>query len=192
MSKKQRAIKRYDYVRIVNPEVVVRWGYNLNKQIVKDTVITKEQKDAIIKLLELFNIHQKNENFYDMIGFEYEPEKNKVYEKILDEIAYGILKSECFGGKERKLFTERRDFLKGVRAFVSERRVVKTGKYEAGQTYQGYFDPYPEYEPAYLSNEKTHVLYRLDVQPTECPEIIRCEESGFWIEKQNVERFYND
>lgn len=191
MSKKRRAIGRGTYIKIVNPEVVVRWGYNLNKQIVKDTVITKEQKDAIIKLLESFNIHQKNENFYDMIGFEYEPEKNKVYEKILDEIAYGVLKSECFGGKDRKLFTERRDFLKGARAYVNERRVVKTGTYHAGQTYQGYFDAYPEYEPAYLSNEKTHVLYRVDVQPTDCP-MITTSETGFWIEKQNVERFYED
>lgn len=192
MAKKQKAIGRHDYIRIVSPEVVIRWGYNLNKKLVKDTLITDEQKDNLAKFLNSFNLDVHAAKWYDDIGLPYDPKSNPLYEKMLDEIAYEILKSNYFGGNERKLFTERRDYLKGVKAFVSERKVVKTGIYHAGQTYQGYFEPWPEYEPAYLSNEQTHVLYRVNVQPKECPKIIQCEESGFWIEKKNVERFYNE
>lgn len=189
MGKKQKAIGIYDYVKIVNPEIVVRWGYNLNKQIVKETVITDEQKDALAKFLNSFNLDVHAIKWYEDLDLPYNPKDNPIYEKVLDEIAYAVLKSKGFGGKERKIFTEQRDFLKGVKAFVVERRVVKTGTYHGASTYQGYFDPWPEYEPAYLSNEKTHVLYRVNVQPTDCPEILHYEDIGFWIEKQNVERF---
>jgi hypothetical protein len=64
---------------------------------------------------------------------------------------------------------------------VIGKRIVKTGTYHAASSYQGYFDMYPEYEPAYLSDSKTHVILELN----------RCEEVASYrnleIEKCNVE-----
>lgn len=185
MSKKT-SIQLHDYVNIINPEVVVRWGYTLNKQIVKDEIITEQQKNDILTMLRSFDIITKDEKEWMMLN--YNPKDNPIYEKVLDAISYGILKLKGFGGNERKLFVEKKESLRNKRGIICQRKVVKTGTYSPGGSCQDYYTGEYDYEPAYLSNEITHVLYRIRVSLDVgvCQNIN--DNGGIWIEKENVKK----
>jgi hypothetical protein len=189
-------------VKIVNPITVLRWGYPLTKQIVKDTIITQEQKDAINALVEQYsgvkplpkgflNITEDGKNWY----------AERAFKKILDELAYLKLRNEGFGGQERQLFTLSRESLRDKIGNVVERKVVKTGKYfPASGGYDSYYGEY-DWEPGGLANEKTHVLFRVHIftdQEGVCPNINNeggIADGGVWFDKVNlelpvIERYY--
>lgn len=136
-----------DYVKIVTPDFFIRCGYPLTKEIVKETLLTKEKKLKILQLLEI-----KTETL-DFI------EENKTYQKILDELAYHILKQNEFGGKERKIYTETLQDLTNKEYRVISKSVKKTGFYKPS-SYYGYYEP--EYEPAFLEKEKGNVILTLN------------------------------
>lgn len=196
MPKDKNLIRVGDRVKIVNPEVVMRWGYPLSKKIVRDTMITKEQKDALITMMRVFNgstptpiVQELPHDLFDMqddevpMNIDYD-----TYDKILNELAHKILKDKGYGGNERKLYTTMKESLRDKVGCVHERIVVKTGTHVGGggsYSYNGDFD----YEPPYLDNEKTHVLFKFipnyNYRDGICQEI---NTFGAWIEKKNFEK----
>lgn len=190
MSRRKNVIRFNDEVEIVEPEVVLRWGYTLTKEIVKDTLITDEQKAAIWKLLEGCGSKKCYLGNTDDLSYalKYDYFSEKSFEHILDELAYTKLRHEGFGGKERKLFTIKRESLRGKRGYVVDRKVVKTGEYYPPHSYCSY-DGYDDYEPGGLKGEKTHVLIRVCIftdQEDVCPSINGEDGRGIWFDRVNL------
>ncbi len=174
-------IRKNDLVRIVNPIIVERCGYPLTKQIIKDTIFTDEQKRSIYTLMLSFGINSSN--ILDDI-------QDDTHEKILDIMAWKVLKKKGFGGPQRQLFTIKKESLRGKSAVVVGRKVVKTGKYFSPSRYFSNYDGEYDYEPGGLSDEKTHVLLQLSINPFQddvCPNVN--SDGGLWIEKINLERY---
>jgi hypothetical protein len=183
MSKKKNIIRAGDKVKIVNPEVVIRCGYPLDVDTVIKTLITKEQRDSIRSMMETFGCKADADEF--LMPQVLSEETDDDYWKILTIMAYRILKQNKFGGKERTLHTETKESLRNKIGYVREKKVVKTGKYHPGGAEYSYDGEY-DYCPAYLQNEKSHVLCKVDfIDYTDmCPLII--EQSGVWIENINL------
>lgn len=194
MSNKIKAIRPSDKVRIINPDIIERWGYPLTTQMVKDTMITQEHKDSIYAMLSKFRGGYPQRTLIPLFGNDglTVSDYDETYEKVLTVMAYDMVRKQGFGGKDRKLYIKQRESLRNKTAQVLQRKVVKTGKYHPGGGYQDYYSGEYDYEPAYLENEKTHVLYKiyLDWGQDICPEIN--DSGGVWIEKTNVEKITNN
>jgi hypothetical protein len=129
-----------------------------------------------------------HDNAPDAERLIYDEGHGDIYEKVLDNMAYMILKQKQYGGKERKLFTLNRESLRNKLGQVVGRKVIKTGSYCTDHSYHSsyYGDDY-DYDPPYLANEQTHVLYKVYLdyeQEGICPNIN--EDGGIWIEKVNL------
>lgn len=146
MSKRKDVVRIHDRVKIINPLIFVRCGYPLTIDIVKDTVITQEQKDAIITMLKSFGI-----NYVD----------GDAYDKILYEMARIVLRQLEWGGVERKIYTTFRPDLINVTCQVVSKRVVKTGVHESGGGWTSSYWGEVDYEPPCLMNEQSHVILEI-------------------------------
>ena len=181
MSLKKNVIRINDRVRIINPETFVRCGYPWSKEYVKENVITKEQRQAIRNLL-----------YPDAapacpVLFKFGEEESVEELKMIDILAYVILMKNGYGGKERTVHTKLREELRGKTGVVCDRKVVKTGCYHPGYSSQGYYDAYPEYEPAYLTNEKSHVILRILVHGIN-DAFVTDPDNQIWIENKHLEK----
>ena len=144
-----------DRVKIINPLFFQRVGYPLNKAAGRE-LITEEEKQRVSELLdapcclENGRIRRLDNGMSD-----------KIYGEILDRLAYWKIAQRGFGGKERKIFTERHsEFLNKI-GRVSSKKVVQTGNYEYGQCYE------TEYNPPYLGDVKSHVILELEMDDWE-------------------------
>ena len=173
MSKRKNVIRINDRVRILNPQIFVRCGYPLTVQIVKDTIITQKQKDAIWTMLEAFNIPNIPDRVQDNY-FVFTKADNKTYEKILHDMAWVVLGQKGWGGKDRKIYAEYKPELLDREFQVISKRVVKTGTHISGHSYRDYFSSYDEYDPPYLMNEKTHIILKLSSDTFTDKEIEQC------------------
>lgn len=155
---KKNIIRVGDKVRIAKPYSFVRCGYPLTKEDMLRTRMSKEDAYKISKFLEDFGIHE--------IPFYTEKPITKavysrVYDRVADAVAYGLLESEKYGGRERKIFTQYHPHLQDAEAVVIGRKVVNTGRYVPG-----YGPCYPDYEsegPS-LTNQQSHVILRVEVK----------------------------
>jgi hypothetical protein len=154
MSKRKNVIRIGDKVKIINPEIFQRVGYPMTTQIIKESHITDEQRRLLDKLMETTGNH-KYELYKDVI--------NPEYDKLEHVFSTIVLKSMGFGGDERNVHTETKPEYKDKIGTVISKRYVKVGTYNSATNYQGYFDDYPEYEPAYLKNEKTVIIYNVSI-----------------------------
>jgi hypothetical protein len=154
-------------VQIINPEIFIRCGYNLTK---KDglNMISDEDKATIAKIIGGRTAYNLSFNGFDGI-----------YDKVLDEIAYSRIKEKSFGGSERKIFTELKEKYRNQFAYVNSKRIVKTGKYEAGYT-SGWEQP--EYNPPFLGAEKSNIILNLGCEDWG----LSFEDYSFEIEEKNV------
>jgi len=83
---------------------------------------------------------------------------NRVCTKITDALGFGLLQKNLKNDNERKLVTNALpSHWVGSEAKVVAVKYVKTGKYNSS------FGKYEDYEPAYLTNEKTHKVLRLRI-----------------------------
>lgn len=110
---------------------------------------------------------------------------NRTFDKIVREVAYCRLKHNGFGGRERKIYTDIIEELKGCEYVVINKRQVKTGTYSPPSSGYNYMDGCPEYEPGYLLKQKTHVI--LEVCPVEYRTVQIGKKTGDEIEECNVE-----
>ena len=189
---KRNIIRKDDRVKIINPEIVLRCGYPLSKKIVIDTIITPEQKEAVYALLRAFGVPPPAPNLIDPLDpLNFTAHDNSVYDKIMDTMAYHILIQKKFGGRERKLFTERKESLIDAMGYVTEKKVVQSGTYHSsggGYSYDGEYD----YEPPYLAVAKAHVLCRIYVNWREGMCDMINMNGGPWIEMQNLQKIENN
>ena len=164
MSKRKNVIHANDRVKIINPLIFVRCGYPLTIDIVKDTIITQEQKDAVIVMLKSFGINyvptdlNKTCELLDLSGWN---DSGDAYDKILYEMSRIVLRQQRWGGVERKVYTEFRPDLINVTCQVVNKRVVKTGVHESGGGYTYDYWGEADYQSPYLSNEKSHIILEI-------------------------------
>lgn len=144
-----------DEVRIVEPAVVVRVGYPLTKQEALDAV-EKEFNQKIHAFMCEVGAAQVDDVFFN--SPEYDP---RLYGDLINALAGHWLRQKGYGGKERKIYTERDERILHSTWRVLSKRTVKTGIYNHGG-YSGGYDGEPDYDPPYLENEKTHVLLALE------------------------------
>jgi hypothetical protein len=149
--KKGNGIRIGDRVRVVNPEFFVRCGYPMVFQYEAKRVV-RDRRESIESFLRSHDIEPYR---LDSLGL------HPAVTKIAKVLAYELCKAKKWGGRERKIYTHRFDLYAGQDFSVASVRFVKTGEYISGEcygTYGGY-----EYEPAYLSNEKTHRILKLNI-----------------------------
>lgn len=182
---KELVCRIHDEVVIVNPLVVRRIGYPLS---------LTEGREHVEKLYgnEIASIFRR---VTGRVPDQFD-ERNTLgplfgnspsYDNILKEFAYAYIRAKSFGGPERTIHTELVEKLRGIRCRVSGKRMVKTGTYRPAAGGQDYWGDY-EYEPAYLKNEKTHVL--LELSPINLEDLIALGQYlTFEIEECNVKRF---
>jgi len=156
MSKKRDIIRIGDEVEIINPIFVKRVGYPLSIEDIEKELI-KEHGDEIRDFLIKIGVCKTSS--YDI--FDNENNRQYIPVKILNEMARIMLRSRGFGGDERSLHTEEKPEVKGKRCRILGRKVVKTGIHTAGHTYHSY-DGDTDYDPPYLADEKTHLLFFVD------------------------------
>jgi hypothetical protein len=163
-----------DKVRIVEPLQVVRVGYPLTMTDASNAA-EEEYADKILPFMRDLGLIQ-NDHFGGM-NFD-----GRLYNDLLNALASHWIRSKGFGGKERKIYTEVNERLRGTSGWtVLSKRHVKTGTYCSGG-YSGGYDGEPDYDPPYLSNEQTHTL--LTIEPPDW----KLSLTAIEIEAVNVEK----
>lgn len=134
MAKKNPNIIRVgDWVRIVTPKIVTRVGY------------PKSVKDYMPTAKALFEAELKKH-----LG-------GMVIDRILHDIAYGLAKSNGFGGNERSLHLEDQPQIMGQEFCVSGVRMVQTGTYYPPSYWTSYYGEH-DWEPGGLADMKSRRL----------------------------------
>lgn len=165
---KKHVYRQGDKVRIVRPFRFIRCGYP--KTVTSETEhVLREFGPQIAKLSQDCGVHP-----------EFEHRGKNPLRKIAAEIAYLRLKTYGYGGRERQIYREVLPQLEGKEFFVIDKKTCVTGTYNSSS---GYVE---DYEPATLSNQKTHLL--LQVSRYRFP-ILKSTSStsSFWIEACNIE-----
>lgn len=144
-----------DRVKITNPEIFQRVGYPNTKEDIIRNEIKKEDIPYIEQFMNHFGlaiVHIKN--------IFHKPDED-IFDRIVDAIAYGILRKKGYGGNARQIYTKYQEIYKNKEFVVTGRRVVNTGTYVHGG-FEHDYDGCPEYTPAYLSHQKSHIIYKLE------------------------------
>ena len=153
MSKKlnPNIIRIGDKVKIIKPFIFIRCGYPMSKKDIKES-LSKEKLD----LLENFVY-----NFTGLTRDVFTPNyrADNIIDKVKDQLAFGILVANGFGGNTRSIHSKERPELLNITGVVRTRRVVRTGVHERGSRDQetGYYDP------SYLGNVKSHIIFGIDI-----------------------------
>ena len=175
MSIRKNVIRIHDRVQIINPQVFVRCGYPFTIDIVKNTIITQEQKDAVVKMLKSFGLvyiptanRLTNTDWFS--GYVGSEDADDAYDKILYEMARIVLRQKKWGGDERKIYTEFQPDLINATCQVLNKRVVKTGVHESGGGYTSDYWGEVDYEPSCLAKEQAHVI--LEIYTDGCNEFL--------------------
>lgn len=161
MSKNKNIIRIGDRVNVITPIVFFRCGYPLTAQIVKDTLITKDHKDAVILMLKAFGIYKDSYESEDNLTYRNTILVDKIYENIIHTMSMAVMEREGWGGTERKIYTEYNSNFTEVICQVLSKRVIKTGTYHRSSGGHDYYNGADDYDPAYLGNEKTHIILKL-------------------------------
>jgi hypothetical protein len=169
---KKEVIRVGDTVKIVNSDIIYRVGYLKSKECILRNHLKESDIVKIEEFIGSFGIPKNNENVFD---------------KIADALAYGILKADHFGGNVRSIHSENKPEYLGLEGTVIDRKVVKTGTYKAGYSYIDNYWGTTEYTPTELVNQKTHVLFKVEVHRTLVDDEIG-EFQTVWIENKNLEK----
>src|SRR5574343_863189 len=133
-----------DKVKILNPELFVRCGYELtpnNKDLQSEVMEKyKDKIDDFIKSL-FWPIQKVNASilFEEEYSYWYDQDVNTLESKIINALCYYEVKKKGFGGKERKIYTTHVNKMKDVIGKVVKIKFHKTGTYTSGN-YNAY-DP---------------------------------------------------
>lgn len=191
MSKKRDIIRIGDEVEVINPIFVKRCGYPLCISDLEKELVDKHGDDIRDFLIKV-GVCKKTT--YDI--FDNENNRPYIPVKVLEEMARIMLRSRGFGGDERSLHTEEKTDVMGKRYSVLGRKVVKTGTRMHGSHSRSYDGEY-EYDPPYLADEKTHLLFFIDESTRFNSIYSRVSEwknkSGIgWIEAINLKKLVKE
>jgi hypothetical protein len=179
-----KIIRVDDYVKIINPRFIYRWGYENNLQD-KSEMVKKKYDDLIERFVASILVRE------GLTKDAYASVTQATRWKVANGVAYELVAWNMKNGSERKLFYctdpsfketweyqfELPWFMEAGQIYqVDSIKYVKTGTFVkgGGSSYDPYSGEY-DYDPSYLENEKTHKLLRL-----EC--------SDHWIEACDVEK----
>lgn len=127
-------------VRIVKPSFFERCGYPISLAMECEEILGANR--------------EKIERFIYEFGGSVD---NRTVDKVVAAIAYETLKKKKFGGRTRSIHNKERPGYAGQVDAIESVFFVKTGIYSSGSvSYDG------EYDPPYLSDEKTHRILRLN------------------------------
>ena len=161
---RKQVIRVGDLVQIVKPEMFIRCGYPLTVREVKASFYEKgepKEDDRYQKIMDLFKSAGVRFNS-DMFSTSSHALRKKSINKIIDALAYEIVRAKGFGGDERKLYTKDVPALAGNVYRVCHKKVCVTGTYFPAVMNEDYWAGQDDYEPAGLSDTKTHVILYLD------------------------------
>lgn len=167
-------------VKIINPEIVQRVGYPLTKAEALDAA-EKEYSEKIHDFMREVGAEESEPSFGTYP--DYDP---ALYHDLLNALSSHWLKKRNYGGKERKIYTERDERILRSTWRVLSKRTVKTGTYNHGG-YSSDWDGEPDFDPPHLANEQTHVL--LALEPTTFT--LDPLPSRIEVEAVNVEMYYD-
>lgn len=185
MPLKKDIIRLGDYVKVINPAWIVRYGYENNLGDTCDEVMEKYSVPISKFILEIESTEQP-----DRLGRYREVLRQERY-RFASAIAYHLVGMRMKSGSERKLFYLEDDkkekhglfqfhstYPEGQIEQVTQVKIVKTGKYYS-RTYESsdWGDGFRDVIPGGLSKEKTHNLLRIGY-------------SDCWIEATNVEKLH--
>lgn len=168
-----------DKVKILNPELFVRCGYELtpNNEDLQSEVMDK-YKDKIDEFIKsLFGPIQKvNASilFEEEYSYWDDQDVNTLESKIINALCYYEVKRKGFGGKERKIYATHVNKMKDIIGKVVKIKFHKTGTYIPGSYSYSAYD-LSDYDPAYLENEKTHKIL-----------IVQIPDSNYIWRTQNI------
>ncbi len=166
---RKNVIRVGDTVRIINPTFFLRCGYPMSFEEAFNKVYNsmfEDVRNLVNKIPCLENF--KNDQAIDWAEIKIEKELAKLY-----------LKLNHYGGRERKIYSEIIDQLKGRETVVCRKFVKYTGTYYPGYQASAWDDG-DESEPAYLGNSKAHVILVLD--------LLQYDGNNYRIEQENVEK----
>jgi hypothetical protein len=135
-----------EMVRITTPKEFVRCGYPLTMEDIRVNCYT--EIDAKVKELGM-----------TLGKYSSEMIPTRVYNTLEKAVTYWLLEQKHFGGSERSVHERDCSFLLNRTGVVTKIRYVRTGTYYPGKA-KSSWDGY-EYEPAGLTNMKTHVIYSI-------------------------------
>ena len=168
---RKNVIRVGDTVRIINPAFFLRCGYPLSYEDAVNVInasLTSEIYSLLNKVPGLSTERYYHEFVRDLTAGNIERELAKLY-----------LKLNRYGGRERKIYSEIIDQLKGREAVVHRKFVKYTGTYYPGYRASAWDDG-DESEPAYLGNAKAHVILVLG--------LLQYDGNNYRIEQENVEK----
>ena len=184
-----------DWVRIDNPEMFVRCGYPLSIAVVREQV-QKEYGQEIEDFIDrvAFGKHA-NDNLlvpYHTV-FKQGDRLSRSTRQIIDALAYERIKVQEFGGKERKIYTEYAEAMKGKIFKIIGAKTCMTGHYVAPS---GGYDGWTgecDYYPGYLDGQKCHRILHLDDEAygEPCIHFLRDYSVGYRIEDIHVTKIAN-
>jgi len=160
-----------DKVRIINPIIFIRCGYPLGIEEMREEV--DKHFGSIIEDLyrsvqngDKLTLRDANGKYEDGTCIQIEQSSHKRYKNykyfdIVDALAYARLKSKNFGGTTRSLHTKVIEELRGKETQVTAIKMVQTGEYYKGNASYDYWNGGYEYEPAGLTDVKTHKILTL-------------------------------
>jgi len=146
-------MKKGDRVKIINPELFVRCGYDLTINTLFDEIETEHSKEISKHVNEMCNLvgldNLKLNAYLDL--------NELISNKIINSLAYSLLPSRMAEGSERKIFTEYGWQYKDKLGIIVKKKYVKTGIYHRGFSYDG------DYEPAYLDPVQTNCILEVEL-----------------------------
>jgi len=158
-----------DTFTIAVPDIVYKVGYDYDFNAAMKEVIN-QYGDEVRSLMGA------------VLGRSYD--NKKTYDKVVNALAYGLLRSRRYTSTTRQLYTTHKPELHGRDFIVSAKQVVYTGTYTPG-----YSRSYPEYdaEPPTLTDSKAHVLlhFYADSDTLQHPSDVMIIDSSNVILKQS-------
>lgn len=140
-----------DKIQIISPNIFVRCGYPLTKELAIKNLVSFEEKKKIADLVGVY-LHNDDQDNLEPIWDELSNgNRSSAYYDILDKFALLKMRQNNFGGSERKVYTELKpEYLNAVGSIISK-KCVQSGIHSNGGNYY-------EREPNYLANQKTHII----------------------------------
>jgi hypothetical protein len=177
---RKEVFRVHDKIQIISPNIFVRCGYPLTKELAIKNLVTFKEKQKIADLVGVY-LHNDDQDNLEPIWDELSNgNKSSAYFDILDKFALLKMRQNNFGGSERKVYTEFKPEYLNATGTILSKKCVQSGIHHSGGNYCG------EWEPSYLANQKTHIIlevwldciknntydsYRVKIEETWCKKI---------------------
>jgi len=194
------SIRKGDRVKVITPHRFIRCGYALTPDMLIDELVNNHSEE-ILTLVKSLGIETTQFRKTNILPFndKIDPDRNGM-SKLLHALAYLMVASRGFGGKDRMIFSEYFEHLDQAVCKVTATRQVMTGKYygpSGGYTtgYDGgdYWD-----QPGGLEDRKSNKILRVDITNNDFiishPDPYNNDQSweGLWIQAEYCEKLMEE